>query len=352
MRCGVFLLASALAAAAGGWTSAASAYTLPGPYPWGDDGTVYYEKWGDIFTPGSTAGTLSWSIMPDGTTIHPAFNDPTFSGVSSLNAIMNNLGYDQSLAAIERCFARWSAATNVYFVKVADSGAPFCDPAAIPPNTGQIRLGAFWNSAPFLGGVGYGVSPFGNPLDGDVLLNANNTFFFDNGAEGELIDVYNDFESLLMHEIGHALGLGHSDVSAVMSADPQYFQYVNRELDPDDVAGIQFLYGPALRADFNNNNVVDGDDLAIWKTGFGATINVTPAMGDANRDGQLDGADLLIWQREASPSAGALAVPEPSAVALAFGLLAAARSSRRRQVERVSSTKPFLENGRFRLADG
>ena len=32
--------------------------------------------------------------MPDGTTIDPAFNDPNFSGVSSLNAIMNGLGYD------------------------------------------------------------------------------------------------------------------------------------------------------------------------------------------------------------------------------------------------------------------
>lgn len=323
MRCTALIFASAIVATAVGWADHASAYTLPGPYPWGDDGTVYYEKWGDIFTPGSTAGTLSWSIMPDGTTIHPAFNDPTFSGVSSLNAIMTNLGYDQSLAAIERCFARWSAATNVYFVNVADSGAAFCDPTAIPPNTGQIRLGAFWNSNPFLGGVGYGVSPFGNPLDGDVLLNANNTFFFDNGAEGELIDVYNDFESLLMHEIGHALGLGHSDVSAVMSADPQYFQYVNRELDPDDIAGIQFLYGPALAADFDRNNVVNADDLATWNENYGATTGVSPSIGDADRNGAIDGADFLIWQREAKilTASPVTNIPEPSTLFLAVSAL-------------------------------
>jgi hypothetical protein len=319
-----------MVAAAVSWTATAAAYTLPGPYPWGNDGTVYYEKWGDIFTAGSTAGTLTWSIMPDGTTIGAAFNDPSFSGISSLNAIMTDLGYDQSLAAIERCFARWSAAANVYFLQVSDSGVPFCDPAAIPPNTGQIRLGAFWNSDPNLGGVGYGVSPFGNPLDGDVLLNANNTLFFDDGAEGELIDVYNDFESLLMHEIGHALGLGHSETAAVMSADPQYFQYVNRELDPDDLAGIQFLYGSALAADFDHDNVVDGDDLAIWRTGFGVTSNVTPTMGDADRNGQIDGADLLIWQREASPVAAVSTIPEPSAGLLALGLLAAARRPRQR----------------------
>jgi len=313
-----FILTAFAFVAAFAWTNGVRAYTLPGPYPWGNDGTVYYEKWGDIFTPGSSAGKLTWSIMPDGTTIHSNFNDPAFSGVSSLNAIMTNLGYDQSLAAIERCFARWSAAANVYFKQVADSGVPFCDPTAMPPSTGHIRLGAFRNSDPYLGGVGYGVSPFGNPLDGDVLLNANNTFFFDNGAEGELIDVYNDFESLLMHEIGHALGLGHSDVSAVMSADPQYFQYVNRELDLDDIAGIQFLYGPALKADFNHDNVVDSDDLAVWTTGFGASSSVSQSAGDANADGQVDGADFLVWQREFAPAAAGatLLVPEPSAILL------------------------------------
>jgi hypothetical protein len=84
-----------------------------------------------------------------------------------------------------------------------------------------------------------------------------------------------------------------------------------------------------LAADFNHDNVVDGDDLTIWKTGFGATSNVTPTMGDADRNGQIDGADLLIWQREASPAAVVLAVPEPSAAALAFGLVVLASLARR-----------------------
>lgn len=323
----LFCMAMLLASAALG--NAAHAYNLFGPYPWGDEGLTYYNKWGDIFTPGSHGGTITWSIMPDGTTIDPAFNDPNISGVSNLNAVMTGLGYDQALAAIERSLAQWSSVANIYFVRVPDSGVPFHAISATPPSTGQIRLGAFPINAG-IGAVGYAPPPNGGTLEGDVLLNSNSTFFFDNGAEGELIDVFNDFEGLILHELGHAIGLNHSDTQSVMSVNFDIYKYVNRILDPDDLAAAQFLYGPALAADFDHDNIVDGDDLAVWKTGFGATSNVTPTMGDSDRNGQIDGADLLIWQRETSPSMTASAIPEPSGAILALGLLAAACRSHRR----------------------
>lgn len=302
----------------------AHGYALPGPWGSGDD--QYYEKWGDIYTPGSTAGTLTWSIAPDGTGLDPAFPNHDVSGVSSLHAIMNNLGYAAALAAIERCFDRWAAATNVYFVPIADTGVAFGAPTALWPNTGHIRLGAFPISNFSGGGIGYGVSPFGSaPLDGDLILNANSTFFFDDGAEGELIDQFNDFESLMMHEIGHTLGLGHSEVPSVMSVDWASIQYVNRELDPDDIAGIQFLYGPALKADFQQDNDVDAGDLGVWKGNFGLNGPAAKENGDANSDGRVDGSDFLVWQRECFPPAaatsGAATVPEAAAMPLASAAL-------------------------------
>ncbi|BBO36087.1 hypothetical protein PLANPX_5699 [Lacipirellula parvula] len=69
-------------------------------------------------------------------------------------------------------------------------------------------------------------------------------------------------------------------------------------------------------ADFDLDGTVDGNDLAIWQTAFGAT-----RAGDANADGVTDGADFLIWQREhanAAASPSSLSVPEPTGIALAL----------------------------------
>ncbi len=72
-------------------------------------------------------------------------------------------------------------------------------------------------------------------------------------------------------------------------------------------------------ADFNEDRVVDGADLAAWKVGVGTTISVSHASGDADGDGDVDGADFLTWQRQigsVSIAPAAAAVPEPSAAVL------------------------------------
>lgn len=75
-----------------------------------------------------------------------------------------------------------------------------------------------------------------------------------------------------------------------------------------------------LPGDFNNDGAVDSDDLAVWKTAFGAT-----AGADADGDLDSDGQDFLAWQRNFGRSwedfvapniPTAAAVPEPSAAAI------------------------------------
>ena len=309
------------------------AYNLYGPYPWGED--TYHLKWGDIFTPGTSGGTITWSLIPDGTTFDPSSPDTYISGTSSLNALMNSLGHAQALAAIERCFARYSAKANIYFEQVPDSGVPLASLGSTPPGVGHIRIGAYSITGGG-GAVGFAPPPNGGRVDGDIVLNSNSTFFFDNGAEGELIDVFNDFESLLMHEIAHAVGVAHSDTQSVTSQDFNIFKFVNRELDPDDIAAVQFLYGPALAADYNHDNQVNEADLAVWRTGYGNTT-ATQLDGDGNFDGAVDGADLLVWQREqglGGPAATAnmAPVPEPAALLLValLGAIACVAANRRR----------------------
>jgi fibronectin-binding autotransporter adhesin len=73
-------------------------------------------------------------------------------------------------------------------------------------------------------------------------------------------------------------------------------------------------------ADFDRDRDVDGDDLTIWQSAYS-----TNALADADGDGDSDGRDFLAWQRQfgsgAALVASSQAVPEPSCLALLFGLI-------------------------------
>lgn len=217
-----------------------------------------YLKWGDNHA-GTVGGTVYWSFMPAGTPGSATYCGDACPG-NSVDSIMVEIAPGQGFAAqtlsslepqITAMMAEWSAVSGIQFVKLpSDSGVAINDPAAVPPATGQIRIGvfAFATSANGSAAVGYAPPPNGGTGAGDILFNANAYYQFAPGNEGDAFDTTyapNDIESLTLHELGHAIGLEHptdDGTCPVMCVEPQCLGHINRQLNADDIAGAVFLY--------------------------------------------------------------------------------------------------------------
>jgi hypothetical protein len=138
-----------------------------------------------------------------------------------------DLTSQQTRDAISTAFSFWSQVTPLTFVEVLDTtpdieilfaagehgdGAPF-------DGRGEVLAHAFY-PAPGIGG--------------DAHFDEDETWSVDLNSRADLV-------SVAAHEFGHSLGLDHSD-------DPGALMWpyigVHRFLAPDDIAGIQSLYGP------------------------------------------------------------------------------------------------------------
>ena len=212
-------------------------------------------KWGSNVN-GTPGGIVTWGFIPSGTQGDPSYCGAACAGqsLSSIN-IENfpNGGYTLTAltdlsSRITAAFDKWSAVADIHFVGPnADGGLAINNAGAIAP---QIRIGVFAFSAGG-GAVGFAPPPNGGTGAGDIIFDANSFYAFQPGNEGDLFPAPstapNDFDSLLLHEMGHALGLAHPNPNdgscPVMQVGAACNGRINRELDADDIAGAQFLYG-------------------------------------------------------------------------------------------------------------
>jgi len=230
-------------------------------YPVGDE--ILYNKWGDNHA-GTIGGVVTWSFIPAGTPGSSYCNAvcPEFS-VSSINLEISPGGgfAPATLVSLEAHITAmmdvWSAATGIVFVKIdPDSGVAINDGLAVPNATGQIRIGAFAFGDNSAAGVGYSPPPNGGTGAGDILLNANFYYQIAPGNEGDAYDrtyAPNDFDGLILHELGHAIGFEHpayDGTCPVMQVDEACLGKINRQLDADDIAGARFLYDRVFASGF------------------------------------------------------------------------------------------------------
>lgn len=199
-------------------------------------------KWGDPTL--GTPGAVSFSVMPAGSTMErpPLPNEGLSTDFFTLFA-------GDELAAVLDAFSVWAAVTNLVNLGViSDNGADFnaspADPRGVAGPFGDIRLAAA--DIPKAGVLAHAYFPpvNGTSASGDVHFD-NTVLWIDDPADTSA-DPDIDFFTVALHELGHSLGLDHSDVlGSVM--EPVYAG-ARRMLHADDIAGIQTIYGVSISA--------------------------------------------------------------------------------------------------------
>ncbi len=181
-------------------------------------------KWGNPTR--GTGATISYSFVADGV----PQNETSWGNVPGANVGFERFLTGDFRRVVREAFDVWSRAANLTFVEVADGGEVFG-----AAGSGDIRFWGGYTEEPYLAWTYF---PFAAPEAGDLFLNSRFDFVTA-GLEGFRLDW------ILVHEIGHSLGLLHDPFDGSSIMFPNYPS--NRgQLNQSDIAAIQLLYGPPL----------------------------------------------------------------------------------------------------------
>ncbi|MBL8061371.1 MAG: matrixin family metalloprotease [Anaerolineales bacterium] len=264
-----------------------------------------------------TEGTsYRYDSLPDADDSNAEFRALSKWGKTDITYVFLNgtqkISGDEERELVRQAFALWAAQTSLTFTEVSSA------------NEADIVIG--WAQEEHGDG-----DPFDGP--GDVLAHASypNPYedrqvflHFDDAERWVNSDSQNvDLLTVAAHEIGHTLGLGHSnDPRALMY--PSYSE-PHRFLGTDDIAGVQSLYGlvseapsapeqpkpnenppQSPSADADRDGLADSDEALITGTdpnnpdsdgdGLGDGVEVVnrmnPLDADMDNDGANDGAEI------------------------------------------------------------
>lgn len=224
---------------------------------------------------------ITYSIAPDGVT--------WVSGKNTLDSAFDaKFGAGVWEREIARALATWQAAANINVVPVGDGpynsnayGASQGD-----ARFGDIRIGGVAMGEEKILAQTYYPPPQGSSAGGDVEINLSMNY-----GIGRNYDLY----SIILHETGHSLGLGHpTSTSDVMRA---VYGGVVDGLDDGDLVGIRAIYGARGVDVYEAQGFGKTASLPIDITNSLATSSSFTAAGAS-----LDSIGEVQWFSFAAPS--------------------------------------------------
>ncbi len=217
---------------------------------------------------------ITLSFVPDGTVVASNGSGYVTSDLSArFGARFGSASRWQ--AEFLRAAQVWAQQTNLNFAVVADDGTPFGQGAYVQgdPGMGDVRIAGYNFGTNALASAAVPPPQNNYSAAGDVTVNTAQPFNI-----GSTYDLF----TVAVHEIGHALGVGH----ATLSGSVMYPVYTGRKtaLTADDVAAVRAVYGGARAPDAFDAN---GANQTL-----SAADNLTPLLSATTETAVVSGLDV------------------------------------------------------------
>jgi hypothetical protein len=241
--------------------------------------------------------TLTWSIIPDGTTIPGGSNgagEPT--SPSNLKSWLNGIHGAEAvwMAHFQQVFDRWQSLTGVRYVyEPSDDGAAFPSASGSAGVRGDVRIGGH-----FIDGNSNTLAYNFGPNNGDMILDTGDSFF--NITSSNSLRLRN----VISHEHGHGLGFAHvCPVNQTKLMEP----FATTTFDGpqiDDIYSANRQYGDRLE-DTDTDTSSENNDASSRATDLGVLPAGTTIITNLSID---DNNDADFYRLTAPPSASEISI--------------------------------------------